>query len=76
MGLLRKAIPFFMIKDFIIVKPFNADESIMGDYAARFIRAIPIIIPLFELVEIIMLFVDDEHPRFGDKWGKTKVIQK
>ncbi len=64
----------------IMVVNEDTGESIEGDYAAGAIRALPLIIPFLNfigiIVETVMLFSDDDHRRFGDKWGKTKVIKK
>ncbi len=64
----------------IMVVNEDTGESIMGDYTAGVVRALPLIIPGLNLigivVETIVLFSDDGHMRFGDKWAKTKVIKK
>lgn len=49
--------------------------SIVGDYVTGAIRQIPLIIPLFNLVDALMVVFDSEKKRFGDKWAKTIVVK-
>lgn len=53
----------------------DTGESIMGDYAAGIIRAVSLMIPIFGIVDALMVFTDDRL-RFGDKWAKTKVVKE
>ena len=40
------------------------------------IRNVSLLIPVFSLVEVIMVFVDKDNLRFGDKWANTMVIER
>jgi uncharacterized RDD family membrane protein YckC len=52
----------------------DADETpITNDYGAAIIRVIPGWIPLFNIVDALMVFSSDRK-RFGDQWAKTKVV--
>ncbi len=48
--------------------------AITNDYGKAVIRALSLMIPLFNIVDALMVFGDDRK-RFGDKWAKTKVIK-
>lgn len=52
--------------------------DITGDWQAAIVRNIALLIPLFALVEVIVLFTREEKPekglRLGDEWAKTKVV--
>jgi uncharacterized RDD family membrane protein YckC len=54
------------------------DTPLTGDWKTGLIRNIPLLIPLFGLVEVIILLTREEKPdrgrRLGDEWAKTKVI--
>ncbi len=49
--------------------------SIVGDYAAGAIRQISLFIPLFNIVDALMVVFDSEKKRFSDKWAKTIVVK-
>lgn len=49
-------------------------ESLVGDYGTAIVRQIPQLIPLFNIVDAVMVFSDDRL-RFGDKWAKTIVVK-
>jgi uncharacterized RDD family membrane protein YckC len=40
------------------------------------IRNVSLLIPVFSLVDVIMVFVDKDNLRFGDKWANTMVIER
>ena len=40
------------------------------------IRNVSLMIPVFSLVDAIMVFVDKDNLRFGDKWANTMVIER
>lgn len=52
--------------------------SLSGNWNPGLIRNVPMVIPVFPLVELIVLIVNKDKPeglrRLGDQWGKTKVI--
>lgn len=53
-------------------------ESLSGNWSPSIIRNVPMVIPIFPLVEFIILLANKDKPgglrRFGDQWGKTKVV--
>ncbi|MGJ8643045.1 MAG: RDD family protein [Luteolibacter sp.] len=53
-------------------------ESLSGNWNPGIIRNVPMIIPVFPLVEFIILLANKDKPgglrRFGDQWGNTKVV--
>lgn len=49
-------------------------ESLLGDYGTAITRQISLLIPIFNLVDMLMVFSDDRK-RFGDKWAKTIVVK-
>jgi len=40
------------------------------------IRNVSLIIPIFGVVDGIMVFIDETGLRFGDKWATTRVIER
>lgn len=48
--------------------------SLVGDYGTAITRQVPLLIPLFGLIDALMVFSDDRK-RFGDKWAKTIVVK-
>lgn len=40
------------------------------------IRNVTLLIPIFSLVDAVMVFVDKDNLRFGDKWANTMVIER
>lgn len=49
-------------------------QSLLGDYGTAIIRQVSLIIPIFNIVDALMVF-GDERKRFGDKWAKTIVVK-
>jgi len=39
------------------------------------IRNVSLMIPIFGLIDAVMVFVDPDGYRFGDKWATTRVIE-
>lgn len=52
----------------------DTGASLEGDYGTSVTRQIPLLIPLFGLIDALMVFSDDRK-RFGDKWAKTIVVK-
>ncbi|GAB4036159.1 RDD family protein [Spirosoma gilvum] len=48
--------------------------SLVGDYGTAITRQVSLLIPLFNIVDALMVF-GDEGKRFGDKWAKTLVVK-
>jgi uncharacterized RDD family membrane protein YckC len=40
------------------------------------IRNVTLMIPIFGLIDAVMVFVDPDNLRFGDKWATTMVIER
>ncbi|MEZ0487317.1 RDD family protein [Fibrella aquatica] len=76
----RDTLPYFNGQSFgkkamnIKVVSGVTGTGIMGDYGAGVIRYISQIIPLFNIVDALMVFSSDGK-RFGDKWAKTTVVK-
>ena len=52
----------------------DTGQGILGDYGTAIVRQISLIIPLFNIVDALMV-LGDEKKRFGDKWAKTIVVK-
>ena len=54
------------------------NRNLTGDWKTSAVRNLPVVIPVFNLVEAYILYSkkDQNVPlrRFGDEWGKTKVV--
>lgn len=46
-----------------------------NNYGASVIRNIVLFIPLFSIVELIVMLTDKQQRRLGDQWGKTRVVK-
>ncbi len=78
--LTRDSLPFLngqsVGKKLMGIKVIKEDTgaSIMGDYGAGVVRAIPQVIPFLNLVDALVIFRDTSK-RFGDEWAKTIVVK-
>jgi len=52
----------------------DTGATILGDYGSAIIRQVSLAIPLFGIVDALMVF-SAEKQRFGDKWAKTMVVK-
>ena len=52
----------------------DTGASLVGDYGTAITRQVSLLIPLFGVVDALMVF-SDERKRFGDKWAKTIVVK-
>lgn len=52
----------------------DTGQGILGDYGTAIVRQVSLMIPLFGIVDAIMVLSDDRK-RFGDKWAKTIVVK-
>lgn len=52
----------------------DTGASLVGDYGTAIVRQVSLIIPLFNLVDALMVF-SATSKRFGDQWAKTIVIK-
>ncbi|MFD2934441.1 RDD family protein [Spirosoma flavum] len=52
----------------------DTGESLLGDYGTAITRQVSLLIPFFNIVDVLMVFSADSK-RFGDKWAKTIVVK-
>ncbi len=78
----RDALPFLdgqsIGKNLMKIRAVSAVDgsSLTNNWAASIIRNVVLFIPLFSIVELIVMFSNDQNQRLGDQWGKTKVISE
>jgi len=51
------------------------DQPLTNNWGPSILRNIVLFIPLFPLVELIVLLTNDQKLRLGDQWAKTRVVQ-
>ncbi|MCU0451664.1 MAG: RDD family protein [Bernardetiaceae bacterium] len=51
-------------------------EPITGNYGASAMRVVSLMIPIFGIVDAIMVISKPNHRRYGDEWAKTTVVQE
>ena len=51
------------------------DQPLTNNWGPAIIRNIVLFIPLFPVVELIVLLTNDQKLRLGDQWAKTRVVQ-
>jgi uncharacterized RDD family membrane protein YckC len=49
-------------------------QALTNNWGPSIIRNIVLFIPLFPLVELIVMLTNDKNLRLGDQWAKTQVI--
>ena len=52
----------------------DTGRGIVGDYGTAIVRQVSLMIPVFGLIDALMV-LGDERKRFGDKWAKTIVVK-
>ncbi|GAB3919292.1 RDD family protein [Larkinella terrae] len=52
----------------------DTGQGILGDYGTAIVRQVSLMIPVFGLIDALMV-LGDERKRFGDKWAKTIVVK-
>lgn len=52
----------------------SGGQMLTNDYGTAITRQVSLLIPLFNLVDALMVFSNDRK-RFGDKWAKTVVVK-
>ncbi|WP_460975864.1 RDD family protein [Spirosoma knui] len=78
--LTKDALPFLdgqsIGKKLMGIKVIKEDSGQMltNDYGTAITRQVSLLIPLFNIVDALMVFSDDRK-RFGDKWAKTVVVK-
>ena len=45
-----------------------------NNWGPELIRNVVLLIPLFPLIELIVLLTNDKKQRLGDQWAKTRVV--
>lgn len=78
-GLTRDSLPFLegqsIGKKAMGLRAVTEDGlPLTNNWGPGIIRNIVLLIPLFPLVELIVLLTNDKGLRLGDQWAKTKVI--
>jgi uncharacterized RDD family membrane protein YckC len=53
----------------------DTGAGIEGDWGTAIVRQVSLLIPIFGLVDALMVF-GDEKKRFGDKWANTIVVKQ
>lgn len=78
-GLTRDSLPFLdgqsIGKKAMGLRAVTEDgQPLTNNWGPGIIRNIVLWIPLFPLVELIMLLTNQEGLRLGDQWAKTRVV--
>ncbi len=80
--LLRDSLPFLKgqsigkrLMKIRVIDIFSADD-LKEKYDKSIIRTISLIIPVFNIIDAIMVYTDPEKKRFGDKWAGTIVTKE
>lgn len=50
-------------------------SSLSNNWGPAIVRNAVLFIPLFALVELIVLLTNEQHLRLGDQWAKTRVVR-
>ena len=81
--LMRDGLPFLNGqspgKSAMKIKAVTTDgQSLAGNWQPALVRNAVLLIPLFGLVELVVLLTREDKPeqgiRLGDEWGKTRVV--
>lgn len=51
------------------------DQPLTNNWGPSILRNIVLFIPLFPLIELIVMLTNDQKLRLGDQWAKTRVVQ-
>ncbi len=80
--LLRDSLPFLKgqsigkrLMKIRVIDIFSADD-LKEKYDKSIIRTVSLIIPVFNIIDAIMIYTDPEKKRFGDKWAGTIVTKE
>ena len=52
----------------------ESGEPLTNNWGPALIRNVVLLIPLFPLIELIVLLTNDKKQRLGDQWAKTRVV--
>ncbi len=77
--LTRDALPFLdgqsIGKKLVGIRAVDENgAALTGNYGPSVVRNVVLFIPLFPIVELIILLTNTETRRLGDQWGKTRVV--
>lgn len=50
--------------------------ALTGNWGPAVVRNVVLLIPLFPLIEFIVLLTNTETRRLGDQWAKTRVVRE
>jgi uncharacterized RDD family membrane protein YckC len=53
----------------------DTHEHITGNFGANVLRQVSLMIPIFGIVDALMVFSDSQQ-RFGDRWANTIVVRE
>ncbi len=79
--LLRDALPFLkgqsLGKKLLKLRVLDeaSGQPITGKYDKAVLRSLPHLIPLFNILDVALLF-SSESKRYGDKWANTTIVVK
>ena len=60
----------------IRVVDIETGKPITNDYGTSAIRVISMMLPFYNLVDALMVLIDKDGRRYGDKWAKTIVVNE
>ncbi|MEO6038438.1 MAG: RDD family protein [Saprospiraceae bacterium] len=49
-------------------------QALTNNWGPELIRNVVLLIPIFPLIELIVLLTNDKKQRLGDQWAKTRVV--
>jgi uncharacterized RDD family membrane protein YckC len=78
-ALTRDALPFLdgqsIGKKVLGLRAVTADGAVLtNNWGPAILRNVVLLIPLFPLVELIVLLTNADKLRLGDQWAKTRVV--
>ncbi len=78
-ALTRDALPFLdgqsVGKKAMNIRAVTEDGlPLTNNWGPAIIRNIVLLIPIFPLIELIVLLTNDKKQRLGDQWAKTRVV--
>lgn len=80
-ALLKDSLPFLngqsLGKKAMNIRVVKADtqQPITNDYGTNAIRAVSLMIPIFGIIDALMVFSESKQ-RFGDRWANTIVVKE
>ncbi|MEO6760452.1 MAG: RDD family protein [Saprospiraceae bacterium] len=77
--LTRDALPFLdgqsIGKKAMNIRAVTEDgQPLTNNWGPALIRNVVLMIPLFPLIELIVMMTNDKKQRLGDQWAKTRVV--